>query len=91
MRAALLLLLLAGCAEFPALDARIPPGEADAPPPALMPLDALLAAADARAGSAPPAPGGGRVAALDARAAALRGPVLTEAERARLAEAPALP
>jgi hypothetical protein len=48
MRCARLLpLRLAACAEFPALDARIPAAERAAEPPPLLPLTGLLAAADA--------------------------------------------
>ena len=46
-RAILPLVLLAACAEFPALDARIPAAERTAEAPPLLPLTGLLAAADA--------------------------------------------
>lgn len=52
MRSLLLLLALAACAEFPALDARIPDAERTAPPPPLLPLRDLLAAEE----TAPPVP-----------------------------------
>ena len=83
MRALAPLLLLAACAEFPALDARLA-GEAEAAPPALLPLGPLLARADLLAGAAPPGGLEARAAALAARAAALRGAVLSPEERARL-------
>lgn len=46
MRALPFLLLLAACAEFPALETRIPTAERTAPPPPLLPLDRLLAVTD---------------------------------------------
>jgi len=117
-RALLLLVLLAACAEFPALDARIPAAERAAEAPPLLPLSGLLAAADAvpaspgfapalaaeasrlqaEAAAIPDAgPTAGtsddaqRLAALQARAAALRDGVLTEEERARLGTGASLP
>lgn len=89
MRAALLLLALAACAEFPTLDARLAAADLTVPSPALVPLGDLLAQADAQAAPPPPAPQA-RAGALAARAAALRGAVLTEADRARLGETPSL-
>ena len=108
-----LLLLLSACEEFPALDARVTEAERAAPPPPLLPLTGLLAAAQtvpqtpdfaptlsARAealsvrASGLPAAGGTdaeRLAALEARAEALRDGVLTEAERERLEAGPSLP
>lgn len=65
MRRLLPFLCLAACAEFPALDARIP--AADRAPPPLLPLGPLLAAADAL----PREPA--FVPALRAEAAALQG------------------
>jgi hypothetical protein len=85
MRALLLLPLLAACAEIPAVAARIPEAEVAAAPPPLLPITDLLAAADAQGGAAPDAGLAAEVAALQARAAALRGPVLSEEDRARLA------
>lgn len=67
MRPALLCLLLAACAAPPAL----PPAPAGlAPAPALVPLDPVLAAADAA--SPPPGDLLARAAALQARVDALR-------------------
>jgi len=84
-RAALaLVMLLSACAEFPALDARMSEADRSAAYPALIPLGPLLAQADAAA-LAPPPDLTSRIAGLTARAAALRGAVLTPAEQARLA------
>lgn len=74
---------LAGCAEFPALDARVGPEALEAPFPTLLPMEQLLDA------SAPPisivsGPGSNRIAALRARAARLRGPVVDQATRLRM-------
>ena len=90
MRPALVLTLcLAACAEFPALDARIGPEAAAAPYPALVPLAPILAAADSQPRAAAGVEAGlaSRIAALRARAATLRGPVLTTADRQRLGRA----
>jgi hypothetical protein len=66
------MLLLAACAEFPTLDARIPAAERTAAPPPLLPLAGLLATADA----VPAAPGfapalAAEAARLQAEAAAI--------------------
>ena len=42
-----LALLMAGCTQFPEIDARVPEAERNAPPPRLIPLAPLLARADA--------------------------------------------
>ena len=84
MRALLLTLVLASCAQFPALDARLTEADRAAPYPALIPLGPLLAQADALGTSVAPSLDL-RIARLSGRAAALRGPVLTGADRARLA------
>ncbi|EPX86516.1 hypothetical protein ruthe_01331 [Rubellimicrobium thermophilum DSM 16684] len=60
-----LLFALAACAQFPALDARIPPSERQAPPAPLLPLIPILESADALSAS------GGFEAELSARADAL--------------------
>ncbi|MGR3467743.1 MAG: hypothetical protein ACU0CI_07660 [Shimia sp.] len=77
-----LLALLAACAEAPDLGPPTP-GVADAPFVPFLPLDTLLAEAQPT-----PAPltqdAQSRIAALNARAAALRGPVIDPATRARL-------
>ena len=83
MRPLLPLLLLAACAEFPVLDARIPPAERTAAPPPLLPLTGLLASAQAL----PASPGfegalSAEAARLQAQAAAIPAPSgTTEAER----------
>ncbi len=78
---------LSGCAAFPLLDTRIDPAAAAAPYPALIPLGPLLTQAGT-GGVAPLASAGlsGRLSALAARAAALRGPVIDSATRARMQE-----
>lgn len=82
----LLALLLAACTPLP--DFAAYSEGADTPPPALMPMDQLLAAAaaptkaEARAQSLST-----RAARLRARAALMRGPVHDPAIRARLAAA----
>jgi hypothetical protein len=86
VRAALVLALLASCAQFPQIDA-MPAGDVTAPP-TLMPLDELLAQANAPStivarGDALTA----RAARLRNRASLMRGAVHDPATRARLAEA----
>ncbi|KPP85044.1 MAG: hypothetical protein HLUCCA08_11745 [Rhodobacteraceae bacterium HLUCCA08] len=86
---ALLLPALAGCADLPALEGRVSADIAAAPYPAITPLGPILARADAlavsgRASPAALAPVEARLAALRARADALRGPVIPPAQRARL-------
>ena len=84
--APLFLITIAACTEFPALDGTIPPRDANAPFPALVPLAPLVAqanaadrgAADVETALTP------RLAALRARAARLRGPVIPPAVRARM-------
>lgn len=74
---------LAGCGAWP--DPQIP-GDAAAraaPWPTLLPISAILAGAPAAA-AGPAAPPAERIAALRSRAAALRGPVIDGAARARL-------
>ena len=83
MRALILPLALAACAQFPALDTRLTDADRAAPYPALIPLGPLLAQTDAMGTAAPPDQTA-RIAALADRAAALRRPVLTPADRARL-------
>ncbi len=84
--AALACLPLAGCAQFPALEGTIPPELEAAPFPDLVPIAPVLAKAK-EGGVDPVATRAGlddRVARLRARAARLRGPVLSRAERIRL-------
>ncbi len=82
------LLWLAACTQFPALDATITPELAAADYPELVPLEPLLAQASAGRIDPVATQSGltGRVAGLRARAARLRGSVLTGNERVRLAE-----
>ncbi|WP_089904779.1 hypothetical protein [Loktanella fryxellensis] len=80
-------LILSGCAEVPDLDGRISAAAAAAPYPTLQPLAPMLvqAAAPARVTPATTAAVDGDAAALRARAAALRGPVVDADTRARMA------
>lgn len=88
-----LALSLAACAEFPSIDAPLYTDGADgtaAGPPQLQPLDPVLAAvaageADSRITPASQAQDAARIAALNARAARLRGPVLSPGDPARVA------
>lgn len=82
--------VLTACAEFPALDDRISDAARAADYPSLVPIETLLAAADAL-----PHPGNNasfdqRIAALQARAAALRVPVINGATRSRMRSGVAL-
>ena len=87
-----LALLCSGCAQFPELDATIPPSAENAPFPALVPLEPLLAA-NARVVSDPAATTETleqRVAALRVRARVLQNrPVIAANTRARLRRAQA--
>ena len=80
------LIALSACAQFPELDGTIAPELENAPFPDLVPLAPLFAQADATSNNAPDVEAAltPRLAALIARAARLRGPVLSTAERARL-------
>lgn len=84
----LTLLVLSACTQFPELDRTITPALENADYPALVPLEPLLAAA--KAGRIDPvqteATLNARIARLRARAARLRGAVLTGRERQRLAQ-----
>jgi hypothetical protein len=83
-----MLLLTGACTQFPELDQRITPAMEAAEYPALVPLGPVLAQARStqiepdRAGAALDA----RVAALNARAARLRGSVLSGSENQRLSQ-----
>lgn len=85
----ILLTLLPACAEFPAVAARVPEVERQGEPPPLVPIASILSQARgpgvAQAAERQGQSVLGRVAALRARAAGLRGPVLSPANRARLA------
>jgi hypothetical protein len=79
------LLALTACAPAPDLGGRLSDADRTAPYPALVPLGPLLAAADASGTVLPPGNSlDTRIARLSARAAILRAPVLTSADRARL-------
>ena len=83
-----LLLAVAGCTQFPALDRTITPQMEAAPYPDLVPLEPLLAQLQST-GTDPEATQAqltARVDALRRRAARLRGSVLSGQERQRLAE-----
>ena len=84
----LALLALSACTQFPALDRTVTPQLENAEFPSLKPIDPLLASA--QAGRVDPVQTenalNGRVARLRARAARLRGSVLSGRERLRLAE-----
>lgn len=79
---------LGACTQFPQLDRTIPPGLEQAPFPALVPVEPLLA--QATAGRIDPAQTQAslqaRLTRLRARAARLRGSVLSGRERQRLRE-----
>ncbi|UWR27451.1 hypothetical protein K3757_05805 [Sulfitobacter sp. S223] len=80
--------LLGACTQFPALDRTITPALEAADYPTLVPMGPVLASAEAT-GVEPvqaTATMNARVAALKARAARLRGSVLSGAERQRLAK-----
>ena len=85
----LLVLMLGGCADAPSLDGRISPAAAAAPYPVLQPLGPLLAqaAVPGQITAASIAQMDGGTAQLRARAAALRGPVVDAATRARMQSA----
>ena len=74
-----------GCGDIPALDQAVSPAAERADYPALVPLDGILdTTGDRIAGPDLEASLDRRLAALRARAAALRGPVMTETDKARL-------
>jgi hypothetical protein len=85
---ALAMLLPAACTQFPALDSRATPEMQAADYPALVPIDPLLAKATAGQVNTTQTEQvlDARVARLQARAAGLRGSVLTGAEKQRLAQ-----
>ena len=83
-----LLLLTGACTQFPQLDARVTPTLEAAEYPALVPLAPILASAQT-SGTDPAQANAtidARISALKARAARLRGSVLSGAERQRLAQ-----
>ncbi|WP_456386903.1 hypothetical protein [Profundibacter sp.] len=77
--------LLAGCSDFPELDAAITSAARNADYPNLLPIDQLIA--DAQQVQISPETVTnleGRISHLNARAARLRGPVIDGASRARM-------
>ncbi len=80
--------LLGACTQFPALDRTLTPALEAADYPALVPLEPLLAQATAGQVDAAQTKSTltSRVSRLRARAASLRNPVLTSAERQRLSQ-----
>jgi len=84
-----LFVTLAACAEFPALDGTVSPDVAANGFPDLVPIAPLVAQANAATSTAPATPANlsSRVAALNARAARLRGPVIPAPARGRLLRA----
>lgn len=80
------LLGLAGCTDFPALDGTISPALQNAPYPDLVPLSPIVAQAGAAdyGGASAAADLAPRLAALRARAAGLRGPVIPAPTRSRM-------
>lgn len=85
-----LVFLPVGCTQFPALDDRITPAMEAAPYPELVPLEGLLAAVPERRADPVQAESSlsARVANLRARAARLRGPILSTGDRDRLNRQP---
>lgn len=83
-----LIAALAACAQFPELDRTITPELQAADFPALVPIGPLIAGAQTDGVDAGQANAqiDARVAALRARAARMRGSVLTGRERQRLAQ-----
>ena len=80
------LVALAACARVPELDARIARETLDAPYPDLLPLDTALAPLPPPAGAAERLQSSleGRRDSLEARARALRDPVIDKRERERM-------
>ncbi len=83
--------MTAGCATFPELDATITDADRAAPFPRLTNLDVLLSSIPEKTVVADTSNISGRIAALNARANRMRGPVLTQAERQRLTRGVAVP
>lgn len=71
-RLAILVLALSACSTFPELDARMDESDRAAPWPELVPVETLLAAAGPADTEAPTGDLAARLAALRARADALR-------------------
>ncbi|MDQ2093275.1 hypothetical protein [Rhodalgimonas zhirmunskyi] len=81
----LLPLWSAGCGDFPELDARLGPADQTADYPKLVPFGPILAQAGEVTVAQSDVEGvAGRAAALRARAARMRGPIIDRATRARM-------
>lgn len=78
------LILVAACAQAPELPGDQSPDVQNAPYPALVPLAPILAAAALPGETDPSGTLDSRAAALNARGAALRGPVIDATTQARL-------
>ncbi len=85
---AFVLTMTAACTQFPALDSRATPEMLAAEYPAIVPVDPLLARATAGQINTAQTENvlDARVTGLQARAARLRGSVLTGAEKQRLSQ-----
>ncbi|AGI66823.1 hypothetical protein OAN307_c11210 [Octadecabacter antarcticus 307] len=83
---ATLLITLAACAEFPALDGSVLPTQANTPFPDMVPLASLIQRANANDNGAAMREAAitPRLASLRARASRLRGPVIATDARVRL-------
>jgi len=81
-----LLMALAACTQFPELDGTFDPDAAGTTPPALVPLEPILARASSAntAAEISIATFDGRISNLHNRATALRGPVIDLATRSRM-------
>jgi hypothetical protein len=76
------------CTDVPELGGRVDPDLRDAPFPKLLPIDAVLAQSPAPMAEAEEIQAGlsSRIARLQARAAALRGPVVDPTTKRRMAQ-----
>lgn len=77
---------VAACADFPEVDAALASGTASRDYPALLPFEELLAAPEARVTETDEAALLARAAGLRNRADGLRGPVIDQATRDRMAD-----
>lgn len=75
---------LCACTQFPELDGTIRPEDANAPPPSLIPVQSVLAHSAPEASIDPSISVNSRVARLRARAARLRGPVISREMRRQM-------
>lgn len=79
-----LILVLTACARPPALDGTATDADRRAPYPRLLPLSEVLAGVPETEAAAAAPDLGARIAALNARADALRGPVVPNGTRTRM-------